>query len=154
MGRGLATAVVSAAVGVAGVGYYVLVTGKMTIDTGMGRRISSLGPFSVQITAPAGTVFDVIAAPYLERTPRAMADKLHVLDRGADMVLAEHYTPVHGGRLTPACRASLPPGRHGPQVAVLTVRQAGGGRRRRAPAPRWRTSPRRAPAQDAESSGP
>jgi hypothetical protein len=100
MGRGLATAVVSAAVGVAGVGYYVLVTGKITIDTGMGRRISPLGPFDVQITAPAGTVFDVIAAPYLQRTPKAMADKLHVLDRGADMVLAEHYTPVHGGRLT------------------------------------------------------
>jgi len=42
----------------------------------------------------------VIAAPYLRRTPRAMAGKLRVLDRGADLVLAEHYTPLHGGRLT------------------------------------------------------
>jgi hypothetical protein len=29
-----------------------------------------------------------------------MAGKLRVLQRGTDMVLAEHYTPVHGGRLT------------------------------------------------------
>jgi len=42
----------------------------------------------------------VIAAPYLGRTPRAMAGKLRVLERGTDMVLAEHYNPVHGGRLT------------------------------------------------------
>jgi hypothetical protein len=44
----------------------------------------------------------VIAAPYLGRTPRAMAGRLRVLERGTDMVLAEHYTPVHGGRLTAA----------------------------------------------------
>src|SRR5207245_5770920 len=59
-----------------------------------------LGPFSVRIAAPAGTVFDIIAAPYLGRTPKAMAAKLRVLERGTDMALAEHYTPVHGGRLT------------------------------------------------------
>ena len=47
-------------------------------------------------------MFDVIAAPYLGRTPRAMAGKLQVLARGTDMVLAEHYTPVHRGRLTAA----------------------------------------------------
>src|SRR5262249_488873 len=50
--------------------------------------------------APAGTVFDVITAPYLGRTPRALAAKLRVIQRGEGMVLAEHYTPVHGGRLT------------------------------------------------------
>jgi hypothetical protein len=42
-------------------------------------------------------VFDVIAAPYLGKTPRAMRDKLEVLERGSDMVLAAHFTPV--GRL-------------------------------------------------------
>ncbi|MGH3406092.1 MAG: hypothetical protein ACRDRJ_26865 [Streptosporangiaceae bacterium] len=47
-------------------------------------------------------MFDVIAAPYLGRTPRAMSGKLHVLQRGTDMVLAEHYTPVHHGRITAA----------------------------------------------------
>ena len=91
---------VAAAGGVAGLGYYLVVTGKLTIDTGWGRRVRPLGPFGVEIAAPATTVFDVIAAPYLARTPRAMSGKLQVLKRGADMVLAEHYTPVHRGRLT------------------------------------------------------
>jgi len=31
-----------------------------------------------------------------------MSGKLRVLQRGTDMVLAEHYTPVHSGRLTAA----------------------------------------------------
>ncbi len=93
-------AALAAAGGLAGLGYYLVVTGKLTLDTGWGRRLRPLGPFGVDVAAPADTVFDVIAAPYLGRTPRAMADKLHVLDRGTDMVLAEHYTPVHHGRLT------------------------------------------------------
>jgi hypothetical protein len=94
------TAAVAAAGGLAGLGYYLVVTGKLTIDTGWGRRVRPLGPFGVEVAAPADTVFDVIAAPYLDRTPRAMSGKLQVLDRGTDMVLAEHYTPVHRGRLT------------------------------------------------------
>ncbi|MGI9005496.1 MAG: SRPBCC family protein [Streptosporangiaceae bacterium] len=101
MVRGGAAAV-TAAGGLAGLGYYLVVTGKLTLDTGWGRRVRPLGPFAVEVAAPAGTVFDVIAGPYLGRTPRAMASKLQVLDRGADMVLAEHYTPVHHGRLTAA----------------------------------------------------
>src|SRR6516165_3167030 len=95
-------AAVAAAGGLAGLGYYLIVTGKLTVDTGWGRRVRPLGPFGVQIAAPATTVFDVIAAPYLGRTPRAMSGKLQVFQRGTDMVLAEHYTPVHGGRLTAA----------------------------------------------------
>src|SRR5215472_4869543 len=98
--RALAAAL--AAGGGAGLAYYLTVTGKMTLDTGWGRRVRPLGPYSIQIAAPPAVVFDVIAAPYLGRTPRAMADKLRVLDRGSDMALAEHYTPVHGGRLTAA----------------------------------------------------
>src|SRR5262249_19185574 len=101
MTRGGAAAV-AAAGGLAGLGYYLVVTGKLTIDTGWGRRVRPLGPVGVQIAAPAATVFEVIAAPYLSRTPRAMAGKLRVLQRGTDMVLAEHYTPVHNGRLTAA----------------------------------------------------
>jgi hypothetical protein len=101
MARGGAVAAAgSVAGGIAGLGYYLLVTGKLTIDTGWGRRLRPLGPFSVQIAAPATTVFDVIAAPYLGRTPRAMASHLRVIERGKDMVLAEHYTPVYRGRLT------------------------------------------------------
>jgi hypothetical protein len=101
MVRGGAAAV-AAAGGLAGLGYYLVVTGKLTIDTGWGRRVRPLGRLGVEVAAPAGTVFDVIAAPYLGRTPRAMSGKLQVLERGAGMVLAEHYTPVHRGRLTAA----------------------------------------------------
>jgi hypothetical protein len=83
-------------------GYYLVVSGKLTTDTGWDRRVRPRGPFGVQSAAPASTVFDVIAAPYLGRTPRAMTGKLQVLQRGTDMVLAEHWTPVHYGRLTAA----------------------------------------------------
>ncbi len=99
--RASAAALVGAG-GVAGLGYYLVVTGKLTVDTGWGRRVRPLGPFSVEVAAPAATVFDVIAAPYLGKTPRAMSGRLQVLERGTGMVLAEHYTPVHHGRLTAA----------------------------------------------------
>jgi hypothetical protein len=93
-------AATAAASCLAGAGYYLVVTGKLTFDAGWGRQVRPLGPFGVRIAAPAATVFDVIAAPYLGRTPRAMSGKLRVLERGTDMVLAEHYTPVYKGRLT------------------------------------------------------
>ena len=99
MVRGTLTKATGVAGGAAAL-YYLVVTGKLTVDTGWGRRVRPLGPIRVDVAAPAGTVFDVIAAPYLGRTPRAMADKLRVVERGENMVLAEHYTPVHGGRLT------------------------------------------------------
>jgi hypothetical protein len=100
MARRTSAAAVPAVGGTAGLLYYLVVTGKLTVDTGWGRRVRPLGPFSVKVAAPAGTVFDVIAAPYLGRTPRAMASKLRVVEQGDGMVLAEHYTPLHGGRLT------------------------------------------------------
>jgi hypothetical protein len=99
MMRALTAAAFTAAAGT-GLGYYLTVTGKLTTDTGWGRRVRPLGPFGVLVAAPAETVFDVIAGPYLGRTPRAMAGKLRVLERGTDMVLAEHYTPLLGGKLT------------------------------------------------------
>ena len=40
----------------------------------------------------------MIAEPYLDRAPRVLAEKLRVLERGSDMVLAAHFTPL-GGRL-------------------------------------------------------
>ena len=46
------------------------------------------------IDAPQEVLFDVIAAPYLGRTPRALEDKLQVWERGSDMVLAAHFTHV------------------------------------------------------------
>jgi hypothetical protein len=58
-----------------------------------------LGPINRNIAAPPEIVFDVIARPYLGKTPRAMSAKLRVVERGNDMVVAEHFTPI-GRRLT------------------------------------------------------
>jgi hypothetical protein len=83
--------------GVAAAGYVGLVTGACPIDLGVGRRVRPLGPQLVDMAAPREVVFDVIAEPYLGRAPRALADKLRVLERGHDMVLAAHFTPLGGG---------------------------------------------------------
>jgi len=83
----------------AGAGGYALVArGALTLDLGVGRRIRPLGPIERTIGAPPESVFDVIAGPYLGRTPRAMSDKLDVWERGSDMALAAHMTTT--GRLT------------------------------------------------------
>jgi hypothetical protein len=43
-------------------------------------------------------VFDLIAIPYGARPPRALQEKVQVWERGSDLVLAAHLTPV--GRRT------------------------------------------------------
>ncbi|MFF4803872.1 hypothetical protein ACFY1U_36765 [Streptomyces sp. NPDC001351] len=73
--------------------YFGLVNGALPLDLGVGRRTRPLGPQTVDIAASRETVFDVIAQPYLGRTARAPAEKLTVLERGSDLVLAEHHTP-------------------------------------------------------------
>ena len=80
--------------------YRLLAGGALTLDIGVGRRTRPLGPLVHTIRAPQDVVFDVIAAPYLGRTPRALADKLEVWERGSDMVLAAHFTPVKCGTTT------------------------------------------------------
>ena len=80
------------------VAYELLVRGGLTVDLDLGRRVRPLGPLRVAMAAPPAMVFDVIAAPYLGRTPRALQPKLEVLERGSDMVLAAHHTRV--GRRT------------------------------------------------------
>lgn len=85
---------------VAGVaaGYLLVVRGALTLDLGIGRRKRPLGPISTQVAAAPETVFEVASAPYLGKTPRAMQEKLQVLERGSDLVVAAHFTEV--GRLT------------------------------------------------------
>ena len=78
-------------------GYALVVRGDLVIDTGVGRRVRPLGPLSVDIDAPRATVFDIISAPYLGRPTRAMAEKIEVLERSDEMVLAAHRTPVSFG---------------------------------------------------------
>lgn len=80
-----------------GAGVYLgLVTGAAPIDLGIGRRVRAIGPSAVEIDAPAEVVFDVLAEPYAERTSRAVREKVCVLERGQDLVLAAHYTPIRG----------------------------------------------------------
>ena len=87
--------VLLAALVAAGVALYVLVVrGSLTIDLDVGRRTRPLGPLSWQIAAPRELVFEILAAPYLRPTARALERKLRVLERSPGMVLAEHYTPV------------------------------------------------------------
>jgi hypothetical protein len=45
-------------------------------------------------------VFDVIATPYLARTPHALQSELDVWEQGSDMVLAAHFTHVKCGTTT------------------------------------------------------
>jgi hypothetical protein len=84
-------------VGVAAGAYLGTVTGALTLDLQWGRRTRPLGPLQIDIAAPPDTVFDVLAQPYLERQTRAMAEKVQILERGTDMVLAAHRTPLSGG---------------------------------------------------------
>lgn len=80
--------------------YRLLASGALTIDVGVGRRVCRLGPRSWEIAATRELVFDVIAGPYLGATPRALENKLQVWERGSDMVLAAHLTPVKCGVTT------------------------------------------------------
>jgi hypothetical protein len=90
------SAAAAGGISVLGAGYLGLVTGAMPLDLGVGRRVRPLGPFGVDIRAERETVFDLLTRPYLGRQTRAMAEKIRVLERGSDMVLAEHRTPIRG----------------------------------------------------------
>lgn len=90
---GLGVALVA---GTAAGGYLGLVTGAVPVDLGLGRRIRPLGPFGVDIDADREVVFDVLSEPYLGRQTLAMAEKIRVLERGSDMVLASHRTVIRG----------------------------------------------------------
>lgn len=78
----------------------LLVRGALTLDVGVGRCLRPLGPVSFEIAAPPEVVFDVIAEPYLGRTPAALKEKLEVWERGSDMVLAAHHTTSRGSVTT------------------------------------------------------
>ncbi len=80
--------------------YRLLAGGALTIDTGVGRRTQPLGPVAFEIAAPRDLVFDVIASPYLGRTPKALQSQLEVWEHGSDMVLAAHFTQLKCGTTT------------------------------------------------------
>jgi hypothetical protein len=98
MNRLLLTTSCAALAGAAAAGGYIgVVTGRLTVDLGIGRRTRPLGPLHVDIAAPREAVFAAAAAPYADRQPRAMREKVEILERAGQMVLAAHRTPVGSG---------------------------------------------------------
>jgi hypothetical protein len=88
----------AALAGTATTGAYIgLVTGRLTLDLGIGRRTRPLGPLHLDIAARRETVYAVAAAPYANRQTRAMREKVEILERAGQMVLAAHRTPVGSG---------------------------------------------------------
>ena len=112
MGVWIAASTAGVGAAIAG-GYVGVVTGALAIDLGVGRRTRALRPQTVKVDTPREEVFDVIAAGYLARQPKAAADKIRVIERGTDMVLASHRTPVRGRLWQPRSRRSGSPGRAG-----------------------------------------
>jgi len=93
---GSAAGTVLGAAALAG-GYLGLVTGKLTLDLDVGRRTRPLGPIVVEIAAPPDIVWAAATAPYAVRRPRALAERVEILQRTEQMVLAAHRTPVGMG---------------------------------------------------------
>ena len=77
--------------------YGRLVAGDLVVDLSIGRTIRPLGPLDARIAAPRDLVFEVIAAPYLASPPSSVAEKIHVLERSEEMVLAAHRTAIGSG---------------------------------------------------------
>jgi hypothetical protein len=77
--------------------YGRVVAGDLFLDLSIGRTVRPLGPIDQRIEASRELVFDVIATPYLASLPSSLADKIQVLDRSEEMVLAAHRTPVRDG---------------------------------------------------------
>jgi hypothetical protein len=75
----------------------LLVRGSLTLDLGIGRRHRRLGPLRVEVAAPRELVFEVVSHPYLGRASHAIREKVEVLERGEDVVLAAHHTPTPYG---------------------------------------------------------
>lgn len=93
------------AIGLAGgltaAGYVGLSTGVLTVDLNVGRRARPLGPLTVDIGAARAEVFDILTRPYLSQHPTPpWRDRLRVLERGGDTVLARHEAPMWAGLAT------------------------------------------------------
>ncbi len=92
LGIGSAGILRSAATGLAGM--FLISRGRIHLDLGWGRSLHPLGPFAVQINAPRDLVFEQISSPYLGRMPAALRSKLKVLEKGSNLVVAEHRTKL------------------------------------------------------------
>jgi hypothetical protein len=86
--------------------YWAVATGRLTLDLNIGRRRQPLGPIQLAIAAPRHLVRQVISEPYLGRQTRALAEKVRVVERTDDLVIAEHRTRV-GSRLVTSTLESV-----------------------------------------------
>ncbi|MEU2610960.1 SRPBCC family protein [Micromonospora sp. NPDC007271] len=100
MAARLGWTIAAAAAAAGAVAYRAVVSGRLIMDLGIGRRTRALGPQVLDIAAPRELVFEVIAQPYLGRPTRTQREKIQVLERGEGMVLAAHRTPVGHGLVT------------------------------------------------------
>lgn len=73
--------------------FLLLAMGRLHLDLGWGRNMHELGPITVSIAAPRELVFEIIAAPYLGRTPAGSG--IEVVARSDALVVATHRTRVH-----------------------------------------------------------
>jgi len=73
--------------------FLLLAMGRLHLDLGWGRSLHELGPITVRIAAPRELVFEIIAAPYLGRTPGTSG--IEVVARNDALVVAAHHTRVH-----------------------------------------------------------
>ena len=77
------------------IGAYIgVVTGRLTLDLGIDRRTRPLGPLHLNIAAPRESVYAAAAAPCADRQTRAMREKIEILERAGQMVLAPPSDPV------------------------------------------------------------
>jgi len=73
--------------------FLLLAMGRLHLDLGWGRSLHELGPITVPIAAPRDLVFEIIAAPYLGRTPGGSG--IEVVAKSDALVVATHHTRVH-----------------------------------------------------------
>jgi hypothetical protein len=73
--------------------FLLLAMGRLHLDLGWGRSLHELGPITVPIAAPRELVFEIIAAPYLGRTPGGSG--IEVVARSDALVVATHHTKIH-----------------------------------------------------------
>ena len=92
LGKEVATGGMIAAGASAAGAAFLLSRGRLSLDVGWGRSIHPLGPITISIAAPRDLIFDHIASPYLGRTPAALREKLAILERAENIVVAEHRT--------------------------------------------------------------
>ncbi len=70
--------------------------GRLTLDLGWGRSRIPLGPIEMAVEAQPDVVYEIVASPYLGRTPRELRSSLEVLEQGSGLVVAAHRTRLSG----------------------------------------------------------